>query len=112
MDFSKHSDRIMVEFGGIKYGSVVYFKVFKDYEVEEGEPTYTVTVKRRVRVDDSLERIDFFQSTGMDIAITNLGEKASYVGSKILSITEELEEDKLVYQTIVTRGTKRNLERV
>ena len=110
MDFSKHNDRLTVEFAGIKHGSIVYFKVFKDYDVETGSPTYTVTVKRRLELDSSLENIDFFGSTGLDISITNLGLKASYVGSKIVSITEELEDDKLVYQTIVTRGTKRIVE--
>ena len=112
MDFSKHNDRITVEFSGIKYGSIVYFKVFKDYAVEQGEPIYTITIKRRMEVDTSLDTIDFFKSSGMDIYITNLGVKANYVGHKIVSITEELEDDKLVYQTIVTRGTKRNVEYV
>ena len=108
MDFTKHQDRIKFEVAGINFGSIVHYKVFKDLDVPNGEtPSYTVIIKRRLGFDGALEEIDFYESTGLDITITRTGEKTQYIGNRIISITEELESDNHVYQTIVTRGTKR-----
>lgn len=108
MDFSKHSDKFTIDISGNSFGSVTYYKVYKDMNPDTATMRFTVTIKRRMPPTEGREVIDFFDIGNVTVNIRRRGITTKYASCHIDKVSEELEDDKQIYQTIVCSTTEDN----
>lgn len=117
MNFSKHKDKFSIVMNDVPFGAITEYRVSKETdttsELEEKPKHFVLTIRRRCDQQALREVINFYGLDTVQVVITRLGYKITYIDCEIKQIIEELgENDKLIYQTLVLWCKRRSRVKV
>lgn len=108
MDFSKHTDKFSVAVNKTALGQVTYYKVEKIPVDDIDIPNYHIEIRRRIANNPERELVCFYTMDACNITFIRAGARVTFVKCVPEKITEEIGEDRLIYETVklsaVARG--------
>ena len=110
MDFSKHVDKFSVKINGIPLGQVIYYRATKTFQIDENSPCYTVEIKRRIPNTPRRELFDFHTQDTFNTTFVRAGSEISYVDCIVDKVTEEIGDDRLIYEAVIISAPLRVID--
>lgn len=100
MNFSKHSDKFSLKVNKTPLGQVTYYKVEKIPTEEADAPTFHIEICRRVANNPDRELVNFYTLGTYNITFVRAGKRITFISCETTRITEQIGEDRLIYETI------------
>lgn len=108
MDFSKHTDKFAVAVDGIAMGQVTNYWMERNTDAEA--PPYLIKIRRRMAPTAERELFDFYiNRESYKVAITRGGVQIIYYGCSVVSLIEEIADDRLIYETVTFSSSARSI---
>ena len=115
MDFSKHIDKFSATVNGVKFGAITDYSIsYVEKKYPAGTDTtdlpkmhYVIKLTRRLDAGGLWQTLKFYDSEKFKVVLQRDGTTTTFEGFELISLSEHLGTDRLIYQTMEFSGTNR-----